>query len=175
MGTYTPMVFGEKLMLSVDPGGETGWLLFRPVLDEEQPSGRGIEPIDWGEDRDQMAFLNKVWTWLTRRHELTGRGLDGVVVEGWWPREGIRTWEPEAVEIIGTLRWMLADDQTRFFVQKPVDAESFGTPAKISAYRRNRSGPYNVGKGGNGHAVMALKHAVLWTNTRWAPDFEVQP
>jgi hypothetical protein len=166
------LVFGEgKLGLSVDPGGNTGWLLFKPVLDEEQPTGRGIEPVDWGEDRNQIDFLNKVWTWLTRKHPLSGRGLDFVVVEGWWPRPGLTsTWEPEAVEIIGTLRWMLADDQTRFFVQKVSDAESFGTPAKINHYRRNRAAPFNVGKGGEGHAVMALKHAVLWTNTRWAPE-----
>jgi hypothetical protein len=167
------MSWGEKLMLAVDPGGETGWLLFLPILDEEQPSGRGIIPVSWGEERSQITFLNMVWSWLTHNHPATGRGLDGVVIEGWWPREGIRTWEPEAVEIIGTLRWMLADDPSRFFVQKPVDAEAFGTPAKIDTYRRNRSGPNNVGKGGNGHAVMALKHAVLFTNTRWAP--EVQP
>jgi hypothetical protein len=162
--------FGDKLMLSVDPGGTTGWLLFKPVLDEEQPTGRGIEVIDWGEDRSQIAFLNAVWTWLTQRHPASGRGIDGIVVEGWWPREGVRTWEPEAVEIIGTMRWYMADDQTRFFVQKVSDANSFSTPAKINTYRQDRSGPNNVGKGGDGHAVMALKHAILWTNTRWAPE-----
>lgn len=165
------LVFGEdNLVLSVDPGGTTGWLLFRPVLDEEQPSGRGIVPVEWGEDPSQVGFLNRVWSWLTHNHMATGRGLDVVVVEGWWPREGVRTWEPEAVEIIGTLRWMMADDQARFFVQKVGDAEAFGTPAKINTYRRNRAAPYNVGKGGDGHAVMALKHAILWTNTRWAPE-----
>jgi hypothetical protein len=164
------MAFGDKLVLSVDPGGETGWLLFRPILDEEQLTGRGIEVIDWGEDRSQVEFLNHVWTWLTRRHPGTGRGIDIIVVEGWWPREGVRTWEPEAVEIIGTLRWFMANDQTRFFVQKVSEAEAHATPAKINTYRRDRSGPNNVGKGGNGHAVMALKHAILWTNTRWAPE-----
>jgi hypothetical protein len=164
------MSWGEKRVLAVDPGGMTGWVLFRPVLDEEQPTGRGIEVLGWGEDRSQIEFCNRAWSLLTQRDASTGRGLDVIVIEGWWPREGIRTWEPEAVEIIGTLRWFMADDQERFFVQKPVDAESFGTPAKISAYRRNRSAPNNVGKGGDGHAVMALKHAVLWVNTRWSPD-----
>jgi hypothetical protein len=165
------MSWGEKLVLSVDPGGETGWLLFRPIEDEEQMTGRGIVPIDWGEEKDQVRFCNMVWSLLTHNHPATGRGLDVVVIEGWWPRAGLTaTWEPEAVEIIGTLRWMLANDQQRFFVQKVADAESHGTPGKIDTYRRNRSGPNNVGKGGNGHAVMALKHAVLWTNTRWAPE-----
>lgn len=170
MGTYTPTVFGDRLMLAVDPGGTTGWLLFRPVLDEEQASGRGIEPIDWGEDRDQVRFLNQVWSWLTHTHALTGRGLDGVICEIWQPRAGVKTWEPEHVEIQGTLRWMMADDPQRFFLQPVSHANSFGTPEKISRYRRDRQGPYNVGKGGDGHAVKALQHAVLWTHTRWSPE-----
>jgi hypothetical protein len=147
-------------MLAIDPGGTTGWLLFNPVEDDEQLTGHGVEPLEWGEDRSPQSVLNRTWSLLTQER------LDGIVIEGWWPREGVRSWEPEAVEIIGACRWMLANDQERFFVQKPSDAMSFGTPAKVDPYRR---APHNVGRGGAGHAVMALKHAVLWTNVRWEP------
>jgi hypothetical protein len=157
------MAYGNRLMLAVDPGGTTGWLLFRPVEDPEQLTGYGIDPLEWGEERNQLAFLNRVWSLTTQR------SLDGIVIEGWWPRPGIRTWEPEAVEIIGTCRWMMADDPARFYVQKVADATSYGTPEKINSYRRNRSAPFNVGRGGEGHAVKALQHAVLWVGTRWMP------
>lgn len=152
---------GPQKMLSIDPGGTTGWLLFSPTVDEEQLTGYGIEPLEWGEERSQQKMLDRVWTYLTQEK------LDGIVIEGWWPREGIRTWEPEAVEIIGTCRWMLASDPNRFVVQQVSHAKAFGTPAKINPYRQ---APHNVGRGGAGHAVMALMHAILWTSTRWSPD-----
>jgi hypothetical protein len=34
-------------------------------------------------------------------------------------------------------------------------------PTKINRYRRENTPPYNVGKGGEGHAVQALQHALL--------------
>lgn len=161
---------GDGLWLAVDPGGETGWVLFRPVVDTEQLTGVGIDVIEWGEERSQLAFCNRVWSLATQQHPTTKRGLDGIVIEGWWPREGAATWQPEAVEIIGFCRWVMADDPARFFVQQVSHANSFGTPAKIGSYRRDREPPNNVGKGGNGHAVKALQHAILWLNTRWSPE-----
>lgn len=152
--------------LAVDPGGTTGWVLFRPVVDTEQLAGIGLEILDWGETKDQMRFCDMVWRWKTAR--LPSERLEGVVIEGWWPREGIRTWQPEAVEIIGTLRWFFDADPLRFFVQRPSDRE-WSTPAKIRPYRASSIPPYNVGKGGQGHAVQALRHALLWASTRWSP------
>jgi hypothetical protein len=69
--------------LAVDPGGMTGWVLFRPVVDTEQLAGIGLE--------------------------------------------------------------------------------------KINRYRRENGAPNNVGKGGQGHAVQALRHALLFASTRWSP------
>jgi hypothetical protein len=160
-------VRGPGLWLAVDPGGCTGWLLFRPVVDPEQLAGVGIVPVAWGEESDQMAFCDRVFRYKTAR--LPSERITGIVIEGWWPREGVRTWQPEAVEIIGACRWLMGNDPSRFFVQKPSDRE-WATPAKINRYRHQNLPPYNVGKGGQGHAVQALKHALLWTSTRWSPE-----
>jgi hypothetical protein len=152
--------------LAVDPGGMTGWVLFRPVVDTEQLAGIGLEILDWGETKDQMRFCDMVWRLNTAR--LPSERLAGIVIEGWWPRDGVRTWQPEAVEIIGTCRWVMQDDPLRFFVQKPSDRE-WATPEKINRYRRENGAPNNVGKGGQGHAVQALRHALLFASTRWSP------
>jgi hypothetical protein len=166
---HQPTSRGPKLMLAVDPGGTTGWLLFRPVVDTSPDAlmPYAIEPVEWGETRDQMRFLDQVWRWKTAR--LESERIDGIVIEGWRPRPGVRTWQPDAIEIIGTCRWFMDGDPARFFVQQVGDADGFGTPAKINRYRRENAPPYNVGKGGNGHAIKALQHAVLWTATRWQP------
>jgi hypothetical protein len=163
------MVFGDKLCLAVDPGGTTGWLLFQPVVDTDIPGGIGIQPLEWGEDREHVSFLNRVWSMVTQPHPGTRRGLDLIVIENWYPREGHRTWEPEATEIIGATRWMMGGAETAFFVQEVAHAKSHGTPAKIDKYRGGPK-PCDVGRGGEGHAVMALRHAVLWSQTRWMPE-----
>lgn len=152
--------------LAVDPGGTTGWLLFRPVVDTDQLAGIGLEIIEWGEEKDQQAFCDMVWRRKTAR--LPDERISGIVIEGWWPREGVRTWQPEAVEIIGTLRWFMGGDPLRYFVQRPSDRE-WATPAKINRYRSDREAPHNVGRGGEGHAVQALRHALLFASTRWSP------
>jgi hypothetical protein len=153
--------------LAVDPGGTSGWVLFRPVVDTDQLAGIGLEVIDWGETKDQMEFCNMVWRWNTAR--LREERLEGIVIEGWRPRDGVRTWQPEAVEIIGTLRWLMQADPLRFFIQMPSERE-WSTPTKINRYRRERVAPHNVGQGAEGHAVQALRHALLWASTRWSPE-----
>jgi hypothetical protein len=160
-------VKGPGLWLAVDPGGCTGWLTFRPVVDTEQLTGIGIEPVAWGEEKDQQAFLDMVWRLSTAR--LAEERISGIVIEGWWPREGVRTWQPEAVEIIGTCRWFMGADPLRFFLQRPSDRQ-WSTPTKINRYRHETTPPNNVGKGGAGHAVSALQHSLLWANTRWSPE-----
>jgi hypothetical protein len=152
--------------LAIDPGGVTGWVLFRPVVDTTQLAGIGIEPIEWGEEPDQMEFCDQVWMLKNRR--LVSERLAGIVIEGWWPRDGVRTWQPEAVEIIGTCRWLMEGNPARFFVQKPSD-RLWATDEKIRRYRTAREAPNNVGQGGQGHAVQALRHALLWSSTRWSP------
>lgn len=162
--------YGDDLrVLAVDPGGTTGWLLFRPTVDEEQVTGYGLQVLDWGEERDQVRFLNMVWSLTSQPDPSTKRGLDAIVCEAWENRPGVPDFRPEAIEILGTLRWFMADDRSRFSTQFVSQANSFGTDAKIRPYRSDRAKPNNVGRGGNGHAIKALQHAVLWVNTRWSP------
>lgn len=167
----TVLARGRKRMIAVDPGGTTGWLIFEPSAEIQEWGGYGITPIAWGEEPDQVAFCDMLWRLSTAR--LKAERLDGIVIERFVPRPGVRTWEPEAVEITGFCRWLMADDQLRFFIQGVSDAEGFGTDTKVRPYRSDRMPPHNVGKGGAGHAVMALKHALLWTNVRWAPESTV--
>lgn len=162
------MLRGRKRMVAVDPGGVTGWLVFEPSAEIQDWGGYGITPIEWGEEPNQMALCDRLWKLSTAR--LASERIDGIIIEDFYPRPGVRTWEPEAVEIIGFCRWLMRNDPSQFFKQQVGDAEGWGTPAKINQYRRDREPPFNVGKGGAGHAVMALKHASLWTNVRWAPE-----
>lgn len=164
----TTIVRGAQISpwLAVDPGGTTGWVLFRPVVDTTQLAGIGLEILGWGEEKDQIQFCDFVWHLATAR--LREERLAGIVMEGWFPREGVRTWQPEATEIIGFCRWVVRDDPLRYFVQRPSDRE-WSTPEKIRRYRSDRTAPHNVGRGGEGHAVQALRHALLWASTRWSP------
>lgn len=161
---------GDRLMLAVDPGGTTGWLLFRPSAEIQPWGGYGIEPVAWGEERSQVAFCDFAWRRKTAR--LKSERIDGIVIERFVPRAGIRTWEPEPVEITGFCRWLMDDDPTRFFEQGPSEAKSFGTDTKVHPYVRSIDPPFNVGRGGEGHAIDALRHALLWTNVRWMPNAE---
>lgn len=164
------LVRGDRLMLSVDPGGTTGWLLFRPSAEIQPWGGYGIEPIAWGEERDQQAFCDMVWKMSTAR--LKSERIDGIVCERWTPRDGVRTWEPEPVEITGFCRWKMGNDPTRFFLQGVSEAKAFGTDTKVHPYVRSWDPPFNIGRGGEGHARIALMHALLWTNVRWMPNAE---
>lgn len=166
----TVTTWGDQLVLAVDPGGTTGWLLFRPLAETDDLGAYLIEPIEWGEERSQIAFCNRVWSLATQKHPTTKRSLDHIVIEAWRPRGGVMSWEPEAVEITGFCRWVMADSQASFTIQEVAHAESWGTDRKTRPYRAERVPPLNVGRGGEGHAVMALKHALLWAATRWSPE-----
>jgi len=154
---------GHKLVMAVDPGNVTGWVLFHPVVDTDQLTGLGIVPVAWGEDT-QQDFCDLLWRRKTAR--LAAERPDLVVIEDFTPRHNT-TWQPAAVEVTGVCRWLMDGDPHRFFTQRVSDATAYGTPAKINPYRQ---APHDVGRGGAGHAVMALRHAVFWTNTRWAPE-----
>ena len=157
---------GRQRVLAVDPGGTTGWVLFEPSAEVEDWGGYGINVIDWGEERDQDEVGNLVWRWKTAR--LKHERLTAVVCERFVPRPGVRTWEPEPIEIAGNLRWLIGKE--RFFLQQPSDAKAFGTATKIHKYIRGWDLPFNVGRGGAGHAHDALRHALLFTNVRWSPE-----
>lgn len=137
-------------VLAVDPGLDTGWVLFRPL------DPLTIHVARWGEIVGVQEFCDFAW-------ELKQQGgLDYIVCEDFVPRKDrVLTWRPESLWIIGMLRWMMTPQA--FGLQQVADAKAWGTESKIKPYTQNKG----VGYQGEGHAQMALRHALLWTATRW--------
>jgi hypothetical protein len=127
-------------LLAVDPGGTIGWVMLSP----------GGLVVGWGEERDHQAFLNEVWDWLN------DDTVTEVVSERWVTMRGrAMTYEPGAQEQIGVIRWMTEYTGAHHTEQGAADAKAFGGPDLLKAYPA-------VGRGGGGHARMALRHALLY-------------
>lgn len=132
-------------LLAVDPGGTTGWVLMK-----------GDQVLDWGEEPDREKFITMCWQLLM------DDVVSEVVCERWVTMRGRAfTNEPTAQEIIGALRWQCEYTGTVFHEQGAADAKAFGTKDKMSGYP-------DVGRGGAGHAKMALRHALLHRATQGA-------
>lgn len=138
------------MLMSVDPGLTTGVILYEPI-DQLR-----INVVEWREIRGEEYFTEYA------RAAQKFRGVELVNCERFIPfRDGVhRTWEPEALYIIGALRFLYGIDRVDLS-QGPADAHKWGNPGKLEPYVNN--GPF-VGKGGEGHAIMALKHALLYTS-----------
>ena len=140
-------------VLWVDPGNTTGWVVFQPVHRLQ------IRVLEWGETPGAVEFGR----WVQRRCNRQG-DLDYCGCENWVPyTDRHRTWEPDALHIIGMLRLIFGDQQLNLS-QLAADAHAWGTAGKIAPYRDNH--PY-VGRGAKGHALMALRHALTWTANSW--------
>jgi hypothetical protein len=126
-------------MLAVDPGGTTGWVLMEDRVVK-----------NWGEEKDPIRFLDMTW-------DLLREGLDRVVCERWILMRGrVVTNQPTALEIIGCLKWQAWYTETTFLLQNVADAKAWATPSRLAPYRFK-----GVGRGGEGHAISALSHALL--------------
>lgn len=138
------------MLMSVDPGLTTGVLLYKPI---DQLT---IQVVEWREIRGEEHFTAYAGT--AKLH----RSVRWVNCERFIPfRDNVhRTWEPEALYIIGALRFLYGIDRVDLS-QGPAEAHKWGTDTKLEPYVNN--GPF-VGKGGEGHAIMALKHALLYTS-----------
>ena len=142
------------IIMSVDPGLTTGVLLYRPI------DRLTIKVIEWVEIRGEGNFT------AFAEVEKTLHSVQLVNCERFIPfNDGThRTWEPEALYIIGALRFLYGIDRVDLS-QGPADAHKWGTPAKLAPYVDEEP---HVGKGGEGHAIMALKHGLLYTSKgRW--------
>ncbi len=154
--------------MAVDPGGvsrtthadgsagdgATGVVIFEPV---EQMK---IKVLDAREIRDRFEFLD----WARQQQRLGG--VEYCVCEYYAPRAGVRTWEPDVVYIIGTLEWMFRPENF-YGRQKVGDSKNWGTQTKLMPYLRPENPDDVKVPAGGGHAISALKHALLWTATRW--------
>jgi hypothetical protein len=153
-------------VLSVDPGGTsksvrggnpqgtdgaTGAVLFEPISQLE------IKVLEWRETVERMEFLN--WAWNLK----TQQDVAYCICEAYKPAAFVKTYQPDVIYIIGTLEWMWTPD---LFYNKTfaVTANAWGTDTKLRPYREGEDA---VGRGGHGHALMALRHALHWTANHW--------
>ena len=77
-----------------------------------------------------------------------------VVCESFIPRPGVRTWQPDALEMIGALRYICRRDGVPFELQSPAEAKRFSTNARLKIM-----GWRNITPGG--HADDAARHLLL--------------
>ena len=85
---------------------------------------------------------------------LAGSGAELVVCESFVPRPGIRTWQPEALETIGALRYICQREGIPFELQAPADAKRFSTNDKLQLLGWRNPTP-------GGHADDAARHLLL--------------
>lgn len=83
-----------------------------------------------------------------------GNACEGVVCESFVPRPGVRSWQPDALEIIGALRYICHRAGIPFETQAPADAKRFATNDKLET-----CGWRNPTRGG--HADDASRHLLL--------------
>lgn len=136
------------MFLAVDPGGTIGW-----VLCEGVPEPELLTVVRWGEVKKggHQAFLETVYT-------KTEQGMIiEIVVEAFRPTGGAKSWQPDALYQIGALKFIAGRFGALFVLQPVGDARDFATPEKEKPFLAA-----GVGRGGGGHARMALKHAIRW-------------
>lgn len=75
-----------------------------------------------------------------------------VVCESFVPRPGVRTWQPDAIEMIGALRYMCFRRGVQLRLQSPAAAKSFSTNEKLKRIGWRPKG---------GHASDAVRHLLL--------------
>lgn len=123
-------------IVAVDPGLTSGVAVYgtesRSFLSMELPTHAAISEVE------RFLYL--------------GTGL--VVCESWTPRPGVRTFQPEALESIGALRYLCRKLRTEFQLQSPAEAKSFATNKKLKTlgWRRPSEG---------GHADDAARHLLV--------------
>lgn len=149
-------------VLSVDPGGTsastrreaqgaggaTGAVLFEPVSRFE------IKVLDWWEIPERLIFLDMA-------QQLHDNGVQKCICEYYYPADFKKTWQPDVIYIIGTLEYIWRPEHF-YNKTRAADANKWGTDSKIAPYRAA-----GVGKGGHGHALMALRHGLHWTANTW--------
>lgn len=153
-------------VLSADPGGTsksvrgtkpqgmdgaTGAVVFEPV------DRFTIKVLQWREVVERMEFL----AWAAEL-KLYG-GVTHCICEAYKPANFVKTYQPDVIYIIGTLEFIYRPEHF-YNGTFAVSANAWGTDSKLLPYIQ---GEHAVGRGGAGHARMALKHALHWTAHHW--------
>lgn len=121
-------------VLAIDPGGTTGLFV---------SSGTGpVEAHEYKPD-DAADFIHEY---------VRNRGVL-VVCESFVPRPGVRTWQPDALYLIGYAMHSCRQEEVDFRLQTPAQAKKFATDAKLK----------HLGWWwpGHGHAMDAARHALV--------------
>jgi hypothetical protein len=122
------------LIIAVDPGGRTGMAQW---YDGDFTSWEVEEPME-----------------VVRLVGDAIREWDAVVCENFRPRPRV-TWQPDALHIIGGLRYFTWRHEVPFILQEPAQAKTFATDERLKA-----AGFYT--KGGEGHANDAARHLLRY-------------
>lgn len=99
--------------IAVDPGGMTG-VAYQTDSDKL--------PYTW--EQPTFEALNLV-------EQLIDNEFAMVVCESFIPRPGAKTWQPEAIESIGVVRYLARKADCAFELQSPADAKRFSTDEKL--------------------------------------------
>jgi hypothetical protein len=134
--------------LAIDPGGTTGIAQYERR--EGTPVG-AVETFDAWSEGNPFAAIDRA------RLEVM-EGLDVMIVErftitGATARK-TRGGSNQAIEIIGTLRWLAHNAGVPFVEQQPAEAKGFCTDSKLKLI-----GWYTPGVD---HARDATRHLLLW-------------
>ena len=126
-------------IVAVDPGKMTGiaWTTETAVLSCELPAMDAVQKV---------GFLWRI-----------SEGIDRLIVEDFVPRKGkALTWQPDALHVIGALRYMARQRRIPMILQKPIPK-----PRQLGLERELRErGWWAPTKGG--HENAARKHLLMF-------------
>lgn len=148
----------DRFLLSVDPGLATGVCF----LDISLPD----PVILWTDEIDEASLAFRVEEILSEGC-VDGKNTVEVVVEKFTitPQTGKLSSAPWSLEHIGVIRYLCRKYNATFLLQTPADAKNFVPNERLKAL-----GLWH--RGGEGHALDALRHAVLYMVRKrgWRPD-----
>ena len=134
------------MIRSVDPGGNIGWVQALPTA-----TPKLLDIVRSGETRRHMTFLDDTYQGC----------LDGsitqLVCETFRPMGGrARTWQPDALEQIGVIKWIAHRTGVPLAMQTPAEAREFATAEKLALFKADQVH--------GDDARMALRHIIRF---RW--------
>lgn len=125
-------------VFAVDPGGTTG--LAYANFGTPGAEFRSYERETW----EAVRCVEVAISWP----------VSLVVAESFIPRPGVRSWEPDAIESIGAIRYLCLRARVPFELQTPAEGKRFGTNEKLKLL-----GWKNASKGG--HRDDAARHLLV--------------
>jgi hypothetical protein len=106
-------------IVALDPGGTTGiaWWWYGEFHSEQLDPMVAVDYVEEAVDR-----------------------LDEIVVEDFLPRPGVRSWQPDALHVIGACRWLAHAFDRPLVLQTPARGKSFASDVRLKRVDFYRSG-----------------------------------